>query len=151
LNSNKNIEYLNCPFDNQFTGAIIFQEHPNYKIYQQLFLKYGLAIKLDDQKQVIFDGQEILNQNLNLNHIHYIFGHEIGHHILNHHARRNRRHEMEADWAAVLICLRSGNKSAAMLAKYEFYNRYGFTYLELAVSQKKKDIIQEYLETIYTI
>lgn len=145
---NKNIVYLNCQFDDNFSGVMIFEKNKNYHLYQTLFSQYGLAIKLDDRRHVIFDGEEILRLNLSLNHINYIFGHEIGHHILKHRAKRNYRHEMEADWAAVLICLRSGNKSSSMLAKYEFYNRYGFTYLELAVSQKKRDSINEYLETI---
>ena len=113
-----------------------------------MFTQYGIAIKFDKHKHVIFDGEEILRLNLNLNHLHYIFAHEIGHHILKHRAKRNYRHEMEADWAAVLICLRSGNKSSVMLAKYEFYNRYGFTYLELVVSEKKRQIINQYLESI---
>ena len=143
----KNI--LTCSFDPRFKGVALFEGYPHYQLFkEQLFAKAGLAFLLKDERVVFFDGERILTENLTTNHIIYVFAHEIGHYILGHNMKRNYRLEMEADWAAVNICVHIKKKSAAMLATYEFYNRYGFTYKELAISEKKKLQLTAYLETL---
>jgi hypothetical protein len=144
-----NLMYLECNFDPNFNGVALFQNHPSYKLYkEELFSKAGLAFILIDHKVIFFDGERIAEEKLNKNHILYVFAHEIGHHVLGHNSRRNYRLEMEADWAAVNICVHTKRKSAAMLAIYEFYNRYGFSYQELSVSNKKRQQLSAYLESL---
>lgn len=130
-------------------AIVLFEGHPNYQLYkEQLFSKAGLACILGNGKIIFFDGERIVAEKLSKNHITYIFAHEIGHFILGHKMTRNYRLEMEADWAAVNICVHVKKKSAAMLAKYEFYNRYGFAYQELLVSETKRQQLTTYLSTL---
>ena len=143
------ILYLDCVFDRSFNGVALFKQHADYDIFKEaLFSKAGLAFILKDQKMIFFDGERIVAENLTINHILYVFAHEIGHHILGHIMKRNYRLEMEADWVAINICSHTLKKSAAMIAKYEFYNRYGFSYQELLVSEKKKALLTGYLQTL---
>lgn len=142
--------YLECKIDPSFNGIIIFEDHPSYSLFKsELFSKSGLAFILSGQRVVIFDGERILTENLSAGHLAYIFAHEIGHYILEHaNKRRSIRIEMEADWAAIQICSHLRRKSATMLAKYEFFNRYGLGYLEATISEKKKMLVQRYLKTL---
>lgn len=143
------ILYLECVFDRSFNGVALFKQHVDYAIFKEnLFSKAGLAFILKDQKVIFFDGERMAEENLTMNHILYVFAHEIGHHILGHIMKRNYRLEMEADWAAINICAHTMKKSATMIAKYEFYNRYGFSYQELLVSEKKRSLLSAYLETL---
>lgn len=149
MGKRKNLLYLECNFDPSFNGVALFKDHPNYTLFKEnLFAKAGLAFILKDQKVIFFDGERITEENLTNNHITYVFAHEVGHHVLEHKAKRNYRLEMEADWAAVNICVHMKKRSAAMLAKYEFYNRYGFVYQDLVVSEKKRQQLSAYLVTL---
>lgn len=125
--ANQTIVHRPSKIDESFHSYVFFAPHSNYKeISGQLSQIDSVAALVTGTKSIIFDGEQIIEENLDMDHIIAIEAHEIAHSYLNHKTMQDEQQEKEADLLAVFLLESQGYHRAAEYIKTRMMDMYNF-------------------------